>query len=561
MAVFTYASPCIPIIPRQSGWLRGKPPRPRSVSATGVPVFSAKAWRTCVAPDSMTPWPARMSGPLGSGDQLGGLPQVAPLELGERAAAGRLHGLGPAELRRRLLHVLADVDEDRAGAARAGDLERLDEGGGEVLDLRHEDVVLRDRHRDADDVRFLEGVRAEDLRGDLAGDEDDRDRVEHRRGDAGDEVRGAGTRGAEGDADAAAGAGVAVGRVRGSLLVADEDVVDRVVHHRVVDRQDRPAGVSEHGVDAFADEAFPDDLRSGLLHEVLPAVRPMGWVVSRVRRLARGEELVAVAQDGAARGVGDEGAVAAQPGARDRAAGRQRSFAAALHLLGADLEVERPRVEVEGDEVALPHVADRPALGRLGADVADAGAARPAGEAAVGDEGDRLAEAHPHDGGGGGEHLLHSRAAARAFVAQDDDVPLLHEARGDPLHRGFLALEDDGRAAVPPHRRGDARRLHDGALRGERPEEDGEAAAGRVGVRRPGGSRRRPTRAPSPRGRGTCRPRSAGRGGGGRDAERRSRIAGTPPAAWTSSMCHGPLGATFVRWGVRSATSLIRSIG
>ena len=221
-------------------------------------------------------------GALGGGDQLGGLPQVASLELGERAAAGRLHGLGPAELRRRLLHVLADVDEDRAGAARAGDLERLDEGGGEVLDLRHEDVVLRDRHRDADDVGFLEGVRAEDLRGDLAGDEDDRDRVEHRRGDAGDEVRGAGTRRAEGDADAAAGAGVAVGRVRAPLLVPHEDVVDRVLRHRVVDRQDRPAGIAEDGVDAFADEAFPDDLRSGLLHEVLPAVRPTGWVVCGV---------------------------------------------------------------------------------------------------------------------------------------------------------------------------------------------------------------------------------------------------------------------------------------
>ena len=86
---------------------------------------------------------------------------------------------------------------------------------------------------------------------------------------------------AEGDADLAAGAGVAVGRVRGALLVANEDVVDRVLRHRVVDRQDRAAGVTEDGVDSFADEAFPDDLRSGLLHQVLPAVRPMGWVVSR----------------------------------------------------------------------------------------------------------------------------------------------------------------------------------------------------------------------------------------------------------------------------------------
>ena len=57
---------------------------------------------------------------------------------------------------------------------------------------------------------------------------------------------------------------------------------------------------------------------------------------------------------------------------------------------------------------------------------------------------------------------------------------------------------------------------------------------------RSGGSRRRPAPAPSPR----CRrasPVTVGRSRWRRPRrESRSRIARTPPAAWTSSMCHGP---------------------
>ena len=62
MALLVKASPCMPIMPRQSGWLCGKPPMPRRVRATGVPVFSANSRSACEAPDRITPAPARMSG-------------------------------------------------------------------------------------------------------------------------------------------------------------------------------------------------------------------------------------------------------------------------------------------------------------------------------------------------------------------------------------------------------------------------------------------------------------------------------------------------------------------
>ena len=63
------------------------------------------------------------------------------------------------------------------------------------------------------------------------------------------------------DADLAARARVAVGHVRGALLVAHEHVPDRIVEHRIVGRKDGAAGVAEHGRHPFAHQAFPQDLR------------------------------------------------------------------------------------------------------------------------------------------------------------------------------------------------------------------------------------------------------------------------------------------------------------
>ena len=53
-------------------------------------------------------------------------------------------------------------------------------------------MVLGDRPADLDDRRLLEGVGADDLRADLAGDGHERHRVELGVGEAGDEVGGPG---------------------------------------------------------------------------------------------------------------------------------------------------------------------------------------------------------------------------------------------------------------------------------------------------------------------------------------------------------------------------------
>ena len=69
--------------------------------------------------------------------------------------------------------------------------------------------------------------------------------------------------------------------------------------------------------------------------------------------------------------------------------------------------------------------ADRAADRRLRADMADAEAARRAGEAAVGDERDLVAHALAVERRRGGEHLAHAGAAARALVADDEHLAFL----------------------------------------------------------------------------------------------------------------------------------------
>ena len=143
--------------------------------------------------------------------------------------------------------VLGDVDVDRAGAAGDGDLEGVAEGGGEVFGFRDEEVVLGDGQRDACDVDFLKCVGAENFGGNVGGDGDHGNGVEHRRGDAGDEIGSAGAAGGEADTGLAGSAGVTVGHVGRALLVADEHVMDGELAEGVVGGENGSAGITEDG--------------------------------------------------------------------------------------------------------------------------------------------------------------------------------------------------------------------------------------------------------------------------------------------------------------------------
>ena len=70
MAVLTHASPCMPIMPRYSGWDAGMPPMPSSVIAIGMCARSAKCWTMPVAPEMHDAVAGQDDRPLGVVDQL-----------------------------------------------------------------------------------------------------------------------------------------------------------------------------------------------------------------------------------------------------------------------------------------------------------------------------------------------------------------------------------------------------------------------------------------------------------------------------------------------------------
>jgi hypothetical protein len=143
-------------------------------------------------------------------------------------------------------------------------MKRFLDRGGEIGDVLDEKIVLDAGTRDTHGVNLLKGVETDRVRGDLARDDHHRDRVHVGGGDARDCVRHAGAGSDEANPDLVGSARVAVGGVRGALLVAHEHVLDLVLlEELVVDEKHRAAGVTEDVLDAFFLQAAHDDFRAG----------------------------------------------------------------------------------------------------------------------------------------------------------------------------------------------------------------------------------------------------------------------------------------------------------
>ena len=166
--------------------------------------------------------------------------------------------------------VFWDVDQDGAGPAHAGDRKALTHDVGELVHVADHVVPLGDGHRDARDVDLLEGVLAQNRLAHVAGDGDDGGGVHVGGREAGREVGRAGARGGQAHAHLAGRAGVAVGRMRRGLLMAHKVMLDRgFLIERVVDVENRAAGVAEDRVDPLLPQAGDDDLCTGEQHGVL----------------------------------------------------------------------------------------------------------------------------------------------------------------------------------------------------------------------------------------------------------------------------------------------------
>ena len=122
--------------------------------------------------------------PLGGRHHVDGLLDLVEVALDLRPIAAVLEflRLGIGALGE--LDVLRDIDHDRARPPAGGDMERLVQRARQVGDVLHQIIVFGAGPGDADRVAFLEGVVADEMGRHLPGDDDERDRIAQRVGQA-----------------------------------------------------------------------------------------------------------------------------------------------------------------------------------------------------------------------------------------------------------------------------------------------------------------------------------------------------------------------------------------
>src|SRR5262249_19562358 len=112
------------------------------------------------------------------------------------------------------------------------------------------------------------------------------------------------------------------------------------------------------------------------------------------------------------------------------------------------LDVEPSFFDIDDDDVTFAQRGDGAARGGFGRDVADHQSARGATETPVGHQRHALAQATAFDGRRHAQHLAHSGAAFRAFVADHHDVAVFDLFARYGFHRVLLAFEDSRGAAM-----------------------------------------------------------------------------------------------------------------
>ena len=200
-------------------------------------------------------------------DGLHGLLDLPLVPFVGRVIAADGHAVRVAELA--LVHrdVLRDVHQHGARPAGRGDVEGLLDDLPQVVHVLDQEVVLGAWPADADVVRLLEGVVADEMGGDLAGEDDDRDRVHvgvHQRSDHVGHARPGGD---QRDARLARGLRIALRHVAGTSFVPGQNDLDiLLLVQDIEDLQHHAAREAEDGLDPFALEALHKDFGTRELH-------------------------------------------------------------------------------------------------------------------------------------------------------------------------------------------------------------------------------------------------------------------------------------------------------
>ena len=194
------------------------------------------------------------------------VPAGAPHQVGQTAVVGVLGHGQVLVVRRGGGDVLCNIHQHRAGTAGTGDGKGLPDDVGQLVDVLDQVVALGDGHGDTGDVHLLEGVLADEVLTDVAGDEHHRGGVVVGGGNAGDQVGGAGPRGGKAHTHLSGGPGVAVGGVAGSLFMGGEVVVNFVLVpvelKLIVNVENGTSRIAEHRVHTLLQQTLHHNLRT-----------------------------------------------------------------------------------------------------------------------------------------------------------------------------------------------------------------------------------------------------------------------------------------------------------
>ncbi len=165
--------------------------------------------------------------------------------------------------RRRLLCVLRDIHQHRPRPPRARNLKRQPHRRRNLLGARYQEVMFRNRQRDARDVDLLERIRAQHLRAHLPRNRHHRYRVQHRRSQSRHKVCRSRPRRSHTYPHPPRSPRIPIRHMRRALLMPYKHMMDgRKLPQRIIDRQNRPARIPKDYRRVFTSKRGPKDLGS-----------------------------------------------------------------------------------------------------------------------------------------------------------------------------------------------------------------------------------------------------------------------------------------------------------
>ena len=164
------------------------------------------------------------------------------------------------------LHVLGNINQHRARAAGARHIKGLMQYARQIGNRADQIIMLGAGTGDAGGVTFLKGIRADEVGWHLSGDAHQRNRIHQSIGERGDSIGGTGAGGDEQNTHLAGGTGIAFCRMAGTLLMTHQHMLDVILlENRIINRQNRAAGIAENRIDALILQSGNHHFRSGHL--------------------------------------------------------------------------------------------------------------------------------------------------------------------------------------------------------------------------------------------------------------------------------------------------------